>query len=66
MTLGPPFGTPGRRGPAVSRRSVLRGVGGVAFLGASAAVLPLFGQDGAQQIPADCAATDRSPPRTAR
>lgn len=47
-------------GSGLTRRSLLRGVGGVAFVGASAAVLPLFGQAGAQQDPLQCRATDRS------
>ena len=46
--------------PTASRRTLLRGLGGVAFVGASAGVLPLFGQDGAQQDPAECRAPDRS------
>lgn len=59
MTPGPPVRASGPRS-AATRRTVLRGVGGLAFVGASAAVLPFFGQAGAQQDPADCAATDRS------
>jgi len=47
-----------RRG--LSRRGLLRAAGGLGFAGASAAVLPLFGQDGAQQDPAACAAADVS------
>ena len=35
----------------VSRRTVLKGVGGVAFLGASAAVLPLFSTPSKKQTP---------------
>lgn len=57
-------GTPGPgRGPGfASRRTVLRGVGTVAFLGASAAALklPFFETDGVQQDPATCRATDVS------
>ena len=60
MTPRSPFAASGPRGSAATRRTLLRGVGGLAFVGASAAVLPFFGQDGAQQDPADCAATDRS------
>lgn len=47
-----------RRG--MSRRTLLHGVGGLAVAGASIGVLPLFGQDGAQQDPADCKASDVS------
>jgi len=57
-------GTPGPgRGPGfASRRTVLRGVGTVAFLGASAAALklPFFETSGVQQDPATCRATDVS------
>ena len=49
-----------RRGWSVSRRGLLRGAGGVAFAGASIGVLPLFGQDGAQQDPARCKVADLS------
>ena len=55
--MSPDSPAPGSR---LTRRSLLRGVGGVAFLGASAAVLPLFGQAGAQQDPLQCRATDVS------
>jgi len=46
----------------VSRRTVVRGVGGAAFAGASLAALklPFFGVGGAQQDPATCKATDVS------
>ncbi|MGH1564900.1 polyamine ABC transporter substrate-binding protein [Mumia sp. DW29H23] len=44
----------------ISRRTMLRGVGGAAFLAGSAAVLPLFGTPDRRQDPANCAATDRS------
>jgi len=47
----------------MSRRTVLRGVGGAAFLAGSAAVLPLFGTPDRRQDPADCRATDRSSDR---
>ena len=50
----------GNSGRGLSRRTILNGVGGLAFAGASAAVLPLFGQDGAQQDPSQCRATDVS------
>ncbi|MFT4082481.1 MAG: spermidine/putrescine ABC transporter substrate-binding protein [Nocardioides sp.] len=48
-----------RRGP-ISRRGLLTGTGGVAFLGVSAAVLPLFSTPNKHQNPATCRATDRS------
>jgi spermidine/putrescine transport system substrate-binding protein len=46
----------------ISRRAVVRGVGGAAFAGASLAALklPFFGVGGAQQDPATCKATDVS------
>ncbi len=44
----------------MSRRTLLRGAGGAAFLLGSAAVLPLFGTPDRRQDPAACAATDRS------
>jgi len=44
----------------VSRRTLIRGVGGAAFGVASLAVLPLFGADGSVQDPATCRATDLS------
>jgi spermidine/putrescine transport system substrate-binding protein len=46
----------------VSRRTVMRGVGGVAFVGASLAALklPFFSVSGAEQDPAQCRATDVS------
>ncbi|NYD42394.1 polyamine ABC transporter substrate-binding protein [Nocardioides panaciterrulae] len=49
-------------GPGLSRRGLLRGAGGVAFAGASLAALklPFFAVDGAQQVPANCRATDVS------
>ncbi|WP_244932289.1 spermidine/putrescine ABC transporter substrate-binding protein [Nocardioides sp. W7] len=60
MTSGMPG--PGRGPGFASRRTVLRGVGTVAFLGASAAALklPIFGTDGFEQDPATCRATDLS------
>lgn len=50
------------RGAGLSRRTVLRGAGGVAFVGASLAALklPFFSVDGAQQDPATCKAPDVS------
>ncbi len=52
----------GPGGAGLSRRTVLRGVGGAAFVGASlgALKLPFFSVGGAQQDPANCKATDRS------
>lgn len=52
---------PGGR-PGASRRTVLRGAGTVAFLGASAAALklPLFATEGAAQEAAECRAPDVS------
>jgi spermidine/putrescine transport system substrate-binding protein len=52
----------GPGGAGVSRRTVLRGVGGAAFAGGSLAALklPFFSVDGAQQDPKTCRATDRS------
>ena len=46
----------------VSRRTVIRGVGGAAFVGASLAALklPFFSVAGAQQDPATCFAKDVS------
>ncbi|HNM96786.1 MAG TPA: spermidine/putrescine ABC transporter substrate-binding protein [Marmoricola sp.] len=44
----------------LSRRTLIRGAGGAAFIGGSAAVLPLFGLDGAKQNPLDCMAKDLS------
>jgi spermidine/putrescine transport system substrate-binding protein len=46
----------------VSRRTVMRGVGGAAFVGASLAALklPFFSVEGAQQDPATCFAPDVS------
>ena len=44
----------------ISRRTVLKGVGAAAFLGVSAAALPLFGTDPRKQNPATCKATDLS------
>ena len=44
----------------VSRRTVIRGVGGAAFVGASLASLKLFNIPDARQNPADCRATDLS------
>lgn len=50
----------GRSGP--TRRTLLQGVGAVAFLGASGAALklPFFGTEGAQQDPLSCTAADVS------
>lgn len=45
---------------ARSRRSLLRAIGGAAFLGASASVLPLFGTPSKKQTPESCPSTDRS------
>lgn len=42
--------------PPLSRRTMLRGAGGVAFVGASAAVLPVFGTPSRTQDPAQCTA----------
>ena len=50
----------GPGGAGLSRRTVLRGAGGVAFAGASLASLKLFGVPDAQQTPAACRATDVS------
>src|SRR3954451_22525636 len=49
-------------GAGLSRRTVLRGAGGVAFAGASLAALklPFFSVSGAQQDPATCRAADVS------
>jgi spermidine/putrescine transport system substrate-binding protein len=44
----------------MSRRTVLRGAGGVVFAGASIASLKLFGVPDAKQNPLDCRATDLS------
>lgn len=44
----------------MSRRTLLRGVGGAAFVVGSAAVLPMFGTPDRRQDPAECAAPDRS------
>lgn len=44
----------------LSRRTVLKGVGAAAFLGGSAAVLPVFGTPARRQNPASCFATDES------
>ena len=51
---------PNTRG--LTRRGLLQGAGGVAFVGASLAALklPFFATDGAQQIPADCRSADAS------
>ncbi len=48
------------RSPGLSRRTLIRGVGGAAFGIASIAVLPLFSTEGAVQDPATCRATDLS------
>ena len=52
----------GAGGAGLSRRTVLRGAGGVAFVGASLAALklPFFSVSGAQQDPATCFAKDVS------
>jgi spermidine/putrescine transport system substrate-binding protein len=52
----------GPGGAGLSRRTVLRGAGGVAFVGGSLAALklPFFSVDGAQQDPALCTAKDVS------
>src|SRR6478672_8894995 len=52
--------TPNGRG--TSRRGLIQGAGGVAFVGASLAALklPFFATAGAQQDPAQCRATDTS------
>lgn len=49
-------------GRGLTRRGVLQGAGGVAFVGASLAALklPFFATEGAQQDPRACRATDRS------
>jgi spermidine/putrescine transport system substrate-binding protein len=49
-------------GRGLTRRGLLQGAGGVAFVGASLAALklPFFATDGAQQKPMDCRATDVS------
>jgi len=44
----------------ISRRTVLKGAGAVAFLGVSAAALPLFGTPPRKQNPLTCKATDVS------
>ncbi len=44
----------------VSRRTLLKSAGGVAFVGASAAVLPAFGTGSKTQDPSECQATDLS------
>lgn len=51
---------PNTRG--LTRRGLLQGAGGVAFVGASLAALklPFFATDGAQQKPAECRSTDVS------
>jgi spermidine/putrescine transport system substrate-binding protein len=46
--------------PDISRRTLLRGVGAVVFVGASAATLPRFGTAGAHQSPTSCPSTDLS------
>ena len=52
----------GPGGAGLSRRTVVRGAGGVAFVGASLAALklPFFEVSGAQQDPATCKAEDIS------
>ena len=56
----------GPGGSGLSRRTVLRGAGGVAFAGASLAALklPFFSVSGAQQDPALCKAEDVSATET--
>ena len=44
----------------LSRRSMLKGVGGAVFVGASAGVLPLFGTSSKTQSPASCKSADVS------
>ena len=44
----------------LSRRTVLKGAGAAAFLGGSAAVLPVFGTPDRKQNPVSCKATDIS------
>jgi len=44
----------------MSRRTLLKGAGAAAFLGGSAAVLPLFELQGAKQTPQSCPSTDLS------
>lgn len=44
----------------LSRRTVLKGAGGAAFLGLSAAALPLFSTPSKKQTPASCPSTDIS------
>ena len=44
----------------LTRRRVLQGTGIAAFLGGSAAILPLFGTEGAKQTPQSCPSTDLS------
>ncbi len=46
--------------PGLSRRALLKGAGGVAFLGISAAALPLFGTSSKAQTPETCQSTDLS------
>lgn len=46
--------------PEINRRNLLRGAGGLAALGLSAAALPLFGTPDRKQDPQVCTATDRS------
>lgn len=48
------------RDDGVTRRRLLKGAAGVAFIGGSAAVLPLFGKASATQDPASCLADDLS------
>jgi spermidine/putrescine transport system substrate-binding protein len=44
----------------MSRRTLLKGAGAAAFLGGSAAVLPMFELQGAKQTPQTCPSTDLS------
>ena len=46
--------------PRFGRRTLLKGAGGVAFAGASLAVLPFFGTPDRRRDPATCRATDLS------
>ena len=46
--------------PVISRRKILRGAGAAAFLGASSALLPMFGTPGRKQTPQSCSSVDLS------
>jgi len=56
--VAPPL--PPRSGPRLGRRTLFKGAGGVAFAGASLAVLPFFGTPDRRQDPTRCRATDLS------